>query len=317
MNELLTKLPNEFITRIKQIYPHKHPQVLNTFLKKRNTTFRINYTKTGLRDLRRKLQEEHVRARELPFPPGAFLLKSNFRKFQESYLYREGYVYVQNVSSMIVPYVLDPRDDEKILDLCAAPGAKTTQIVSLAPGAAVTAVEKAKVRYYKLTANLKIQGAPRVESRLMDGTLVRKNFPEEFDKILVDAPCSAEGRFYVHNPRSYYYWKRKKIIEMTRTQKKLLFAAFHALKPGGILVYSTCTFAPEENEGIISWFLEKFGDQLELLPIKLPIPNIREGLTSWKTAKYPSIVQRTKRIIPTDSMEGFYVAKLRRRDQEA
>ena len=248
----------------------------------------------------------------MPFPKGSFLLKSDLRQFQKTNIYKQGFVYVQNVSSMLPPIVLDPLGGQKVLDLCAAPGAKTTQIVSLAPNTEVIAIEKIRVRYYKLLANLKIQGATNVKVMLLDGIWVRKKFPEYFDKVLVDAPCSAEGRFYLQNPRSFKYWKERKVKEMVHKQKKLLHACFFALKQGAELVYSTCTFSPEENEGVIDWFINKFKGKIEIIPIKLPLANMRDGFVRWEGKRFSPSLTLTKRIIPNDFMEGFFIAKLRK-----
>lgn len=315
MKDITQKLPPEFIHRLKKIYPFRYQKIIDTFTAKKKSSFRINYLKTDLRNLRRLLLHQHIRFRELNFPKGSFLLNMPLRQFQNSDIYNQGLVYVQNASSMIPPIVLDPQGKEKILDLCAAPGAKTTQLISLTAGVdvEVVAVEKIRNRYYKLLANLENQGAKdKVEVLLLDGIWVRKKFPEYFDKILVDAPCSAEGRFHLQNPRSYKYWKNKKIKEMVSKQKKLMHAAFFALKEAGELVYSTCTFSPEENEGIIDWFLNKFRERVELLPIQIPLSNVCDGLLRWRDKKYDPSLKLTKRIIPNDFMEGFFIAKLRK-----
>lgn len=312
MKEVEKKLPPGFAQKLKGIYPFKYQKIITTFLAKKKSSFRINYSKIDLRSLRKKLIEEHVRFRELPFPKGSFLLFSNLRQFQDTDIYKQGFVFVQNVSSMIPPIILDPQDSDATLDLCAAPGAKTTQIVSLAPASEVVAIEKIRDRYYKLLANLKVQGATKVKTLLLDGIWVRKKFPEYFSKALIDAPCSAEARFYMHNPRSYKYWKERKVKEMARKQKKLLHASFFSLKEGAELVYSTCTFSPEENEVIINWFINKFKEKIEVVPISLPLPNVRDGFTRWQGKKLSASLKLTKRIIPNDFMEGFFIAKLRK-----
>jgi 16S rRNA (cytosine1407-C5)-methyltransferase len=312
MKDSIYKLPQGFLRKLKKIYPKHYPSILNTFLRKKETTFRINYLKTDLHNLRKKLNQLRIRFRELNFPKGAFILKSNLRQLQATEIYSKGLVYIQNVSSMLIPLILDPKNEEKILDLCASPGAKTTQIVSLAPQAEVVAIEKVRIRYYKLLANLKIQGVENVKTFLLDGIWVRKKFPEYFDKILVDAPCSSEARFYINNPKSFKYWKERKVKEMAHKQKKLLSASFFALKEGGIIVYSTCTFSPEENEEIIDWFINKFKNKIELLPIEIPLKNVQDGLLSWQNKRFSSSLRLTKRIIPNDFMEGFFVAKLKK-----
>jgi len=312
MRESAYKLPQEFLHKLKKIYPKLYPNIVNTFLSKKNPTFRINYSKIDLHYLRKQLQEQRVKFKELSFPKGSFILRTPLREFQRKKLYLEGFVYVQNLSSMIPVIMLSPKPGEEILDLCAAPGTKTTQIISLAPQAEVVAIEKIRTRYYKLLANLKTQGAESVKTLLLDSIWVRKKFPEHFDKILADVPCSAEGRFFIGNPKTHKYWKQRKVKEMVHKQKKLLHSAFFALKEGGELVYSTCTFSPEENEGVIDWFINKFKDKIELLPMDIPLSNAQQGLRRWKDKKFSDSLNLSRRIIPNDTMEGFFVAKLKK-----
>ncbi|MFH1519762.1 MAG: RsmB/NOP family class I SAM-dependent RNA methyltransferase [Candidatus Omnitrophota bacterium] len=312
MREGIYKLPQEFLHKLKKIYPFSYAQIASTFLVKKNTTFRVNYLKTDLQGLRKLLINQRVKHQELPFPRGAFLLKTPLREFQRTEVYQKGLIYVQNLSSMLPVLCLAPANEDRILDLCAAPGAKTTQISSLAPGAEIVAIDNARNRYYKLLANLKAQGVESAKAMLIDGIWVRKKFPEYFDKILADVPCSAEGRFLTTNPKSFKYWKQRKVKEMVHKQKKLLHSAFFALKEGGILIYSTCTFSPEENEGIIDWFINKFKEKVEILPIELSFKNAREGLLQWKDKRFSLSLRLTKRIIPDASMEGFFVAKLKK-----
>ncbi len=312
MKKIVYKLPHDFLERLKKIYPKEFSAISDSFLTKKTPAFRINYLKTDLSSLRRDLQSEYIKCKELPFPKGAFLLKSPLRKLQNTTVYNQGHIYVQNLSSMLPVIYLDPQENDKILDLCAAPGAKTTQIASLAPNAEVVAVEKVRVRYYKLLSNLKKQGAKSVRAYLLDGAMVKKRFPEQFNKVLVDASCSAEGRFFVHNPKSFQYWKPKKIKEMVSKQKKLLGAAFFALTQGGTIVYSTCTMAPEENEEIIDWFINKFKDCLEILPLKIPLANTKPGRQRWRNKRFSNYLARAKRVLPAKSMEGFFIAKIKK-----
>jgi len=312
MKDAIYKLPHDFLNRLKRIYPQNYAQIAHTFLSKKPPAFRINHSKIDLTSLRRELINQRIKFKELNFPKGAFLLKSPLRTLQDTSLYKEGKVYVQNLSSMLPVIFLSPEPKDKILDLCAAPGAKTTQILSLAPDAEITAIEKIRTRYYKLLANLKIQGADSVEVHLLDAVWVRKKFPDGFDKILADVPCSAEGRFFIQNPKSFKYWKPRKVKEMVHKQKKLLHSAFFALREGGILVYSTCTFSPEENEGVIDWFLNKFKGKVDILPIKIPLANAKDGFTRWEDKKFNAGLHLAKRIIPDDLMEGFFIAKLRK-----
>jgi len=312
MDETIYKLPREFLARIKILYPDKYQKICSTFLKKKITAFRINYLKTDIHSLRKELVNTRVKFQELTFPKGSFLLKSELRMLQKTELYLQGKIFVQNVSSMLVPLVLSPVGKDLICDLCSAPGSKTSQISSLAPESTIMAIEKNRGRYYKLLANLKQQGVENVKAFVLDGIWIRKKFPETFDKILVDAPCSAEGLFNVNNPRSYSYWKPRKIKEAVSKQKQLLNAAFYALKEGGEIVYSTCTFAPEENEVMLDWFVNKFKDKLEVLPIHLPLSNAIEGKRLWKGKKLIPEVKLSRRVIPNEYMEAFFIAKIKK-----
>lgn len=312
MRQGIYRLPQEFVQKLKKIYPSRYAEIADTFLVKKNSSFRVNYLKTGLVALRNILTNQKIKYKELAYPEGAFLLKTSLQDFQRSSTCRDGLVMLQNVSSMLPVLCLLPRNQDKILDLCAAPGIKTTQIFSLAPEAEIVAIEKIRTRYYKLLTNLKIQGAESVKTVLMDGIWVRKKFPEYFDKILADVPCSSEGRFLIHDSKSFKYWKQRKVKEMMHKQKKLLHSAFLALKEGGTLVYSTCTFSPEENEGVIDWFISKYKEKVEILPIEINLENAVEGLTRWENKKFSSSLRLTRRIIPDGVMEGFFVAKIKK-----
>ncbi len=312
MKAIVYNLPGAFLDKLKTIYPSDYPKICETFLHKKEQTFRINYLKTDLIHLREDLDREGIRHREIHWPKGGFILRSDVNDFRKSPLYLEGKVYMQNVSSMIPPLLLDPRKGEKILDMCAAPGAKTAQIASLAGSdIELIALEKMEVRFQKLLATLRIQGADFVKAELLDGFWAKERHPAYFDKILLDAPCSGEALFDVRNPKTYGYWNEKRVKEISRRQRILIASAIASLKKGGELVYSTCTFSPEENEDVIDWALNKFED-MKMAPVQIPIPNIRKGLASWKGKKYRPDMRLALRILPNEVMEGFFIAKFRK-----
>ncbi len=211
---------------------------------------------------------------------------------------------------MLPPLALECRPGEDVLDLAAAPGSKTLQLS--ASGARVTAVEKNRGRFFKLKANLKSQGALEVETRLADGTGFWRGHEESFDKVLLDAPCSSEGRFRVDDPKSYAYWSPRKIREMRRVQLRLAQSALHMLRPGGLLAYSTCTFAPEENEGVLDKLLSKFEGAVEILPLDLPLENVQSGLARWEKREFAPEIAAARRVLPNELFEGFFLALLRK-----
>jgi 16S rRNA (cytosine1407-C5)-methyltransferase len=145
-----------------------------------------------------------------------------------------------------------------------------------------------------------------------DGGAFFKTNEDRFDRILVDAPCSSESGFDANQPRTYSYWSPKRVNECRRRQKMLLYSGLRCLKTAGVLVYSTCTFSPEENESVVAHVLGKFGDSIVLEDIHLPFKNVMHGLTAWDGDVYPAVVSKTRRIIPTETMESFFVARFRK-----
>jgi len=312
MKAVFYELPEEFIEKLKRVYPGSFPKILETFLHRKEQTFRINYLKTDLAHLKEDLDRDGIKYREVHWPKGSFILRSGLKDLQKNSLYIDGKIYMQNVSSMVPPILLDPHKGERILDLCAAPGAKTSQIASLSGGGIeLLAVEKLDIRHQKLLATLKIQGVDFAKTVLADGMNIGKEFPGYFDKVLVDAPCSGEALFYLRDPKTFKPWKQKRVEELSHTQKVLIYSGISALRPGGELVYSTCTFSPEENEAVVDWALKKFED-ISLMPVDIPVTNKTRGLVSWEGRGFSRDLGLSVRIFPNDYMEGFFVAKLRK-----
>jgi tRNA (cytosine49-C5)-methyltransferase len=307
-----TLIPPEFLEKLERIHPAEFSRLQDSFRAEKQYTFRINYLKSSLESLRESLDSGNVQYSELLCPPGSFILRSGFRELQESPVYRNGLIYVQNLSSMLPALVLRPQAGERILDMCAAPGAKASQIASLAGREAeLTAIEKIRPRYYKLRSMLRLQGVDSARVILMDGIRAGKKFPLCFDKILLDAPCSCEARFQASEPKSFAYWSERKVREMAHKQKKLIVSALACLKEGGELVYATCTFSPEENEEVIDWALQQSPD-IEVVPIDLPgVPKVG-GLESWQGRQFSAQVTLTSRIIPDGLWEGFFIARLKK-----
>ena len=177
-------------------------------------------------------------------------------------------------------------------------------------------------RFYKLKANVYRQGATNVLPWMGNGAAYWRREPEAFDRVLVDAPCSTEGRFRTHDPETTQYWSPRKVREMKSKQQKLLWAGIQTLKPGGTLVYSTCTFAPEENEAVVAKMLRTFGDAIEVVDAGLPTTGpvaeqAAEGLTSWNGRDFSESLALTRRVLPTDLLEGFFIARIAKRASTA
>ncbi len=274
-------------------------QILRAFDEERLPSFRTNTLVSTDNKVMDALRESAIQFERVKDIPHAFRIKN--RTSQELLahpLAKSGAIYLQGLSSMIPPLVLDPKPGEAILDLCAAPGSKTTQMASLSSNQAkITALEENAIRFERLENSLAIQGATSVTAIHTDATLWTKHTDLRFDKILADVPCSAEGRINLNDPRSYKFWNEKNIATHAKLQRRLLRGAVQVLKPGGILVYSTCTLAPEENEEMVTWLLAEF-PELKPAPIDLPIANAR------KTSN------QTITVLPSEQSEGFFITKI-------
>lgn len=307
-------LPAAFLERLRRIIPAEQWEpVCASFEVPKPTTFRANTLKGEPEALRAELEAAGFIVEPVAWCPSAFILRSRrLADLQETAAYREGRLYVQSLSSLLPVLVLDPQPGEQVLDLAAAPGSKTTQIACLMRGQGrLVANDANRVRFYKLQANVRQQGASNVELSRQYGERIGAAHPGAFNRVLVDAPCGTEGRFYTGRASSYNYWRPRKIHEMVVKQRRLLRAGWDALRPGGVLVYSTCTFAPEENEGVVNWLLREVPEVVIELAA-LPVGGAAPGLLTWERWVYDARVAQTRRVLPTPEREAFFVAKLRK-----
>ena len=172
----------------------------------------------------------------------------------------------------------------------------------------ITALEVVKGRFFKLKSVCTLTGAQNVKCLLTDARRYRAG-EFLFDKILADVPCSSEGRFNTNDKDSFGYWSPRKIKEMNHKQKGILLNAGRCLKPGGTLVYSTCTFSPEENETAVDWFLKKGKGEFTLEAFTLPDGPRYETLTSFDKRQYKHDLSACWRILPGQDFTGFFIAK--------
>jgi len=218
-----------------------------------------------------------------------------------------GYIFIQEAASMIPPIVLAPKPGETILDMCASPGSKTTQIGQYMKNKGTLVSNDYKIdRIKSLGLNIQRMGITASVITMMEGRFF-KGF--EFDRILVDAPCSGTGTIR-KSLKTLRIWNPNMIRRLSGTQKQLIETGFNNLKKGGTLVYSTCSLEPEEDEGVISHFLEKH-DDAKIHEIKLKGIKRSPVIKEFEGKKYHKDVDKCLRIWPQDNdTEGFFVAKI-------
>lgn len=304
IKEIKHRLPQEFVNNLYEMFsPLTVDKIFVGISEKRYTTLRVNTIKYNIQDLMRYFKEKNIKFERVLWYTDALIIKNaNEKDIQKLDIYEKGYIYIQSLSSMVPPIVLNPNPGDKILDMTAAPGSKTTQMACIMKNKGyILANELDKIRCKKLKYNVVSQGTDIIEVINGRGEKLGENYKEQFDKVLLDTPCSGEGRFSMNNVQTYRGWSTKTVKELTKIQKKLFKSAYEALSPNGIMVYSTCTLNEEENENIVNWALENF--KLKLINIDL---NIKDAIfvCDGKAIK----------ILPSKNMEGFFVAKFQKND---
>lgn len=265
----------------------------------RRTSLRVN----RLRGTKEET-ETALHAAGIPWEPvswfaDAFLLpEESEAPVSELPAYGQGLIYLQSLSSMLPPLLLDAKGGEDILDMAAAPGGKTTEIASLTDGRAlITACERNAARAERLRANLVRQGATRVTVMQMDARDLPESF--SFNRVLLDAPCSGSGTW---GPGSKGRFEEALLKRTAALQDSLLKKALSLVRSGGIVVYSTCSILPQENEDIVSRALKRGGCAL------VPIEEERYA----DVPRLPCLLPGSLLVRPTAEYEGFFAAVLRR-----
>lgn len=307
-------LPKQFIKNLQQIFSDDQiTQILTGFNSQRPTTFRTNTLKTSNTDLIKKMTEEQIDFQQFGSYPDWFILKSDKKKFIQSDIYQNGLIYTQSLASLLPVTVLNPKPDEIVLDLTAAPGSKTTQMAALMNNKGkIIANDRHLIRLEKLKYNLKKQGVENTQVTNFLGQEIGQKHPNFFDKTLLDAPCSLEGTFNTHFPKSFENWSPTLVEALSKRQCDLIYSAYLATKPGGIILYSTCTLEITENEAVVDWLIKKTNQKVSIEKIVLlDIPSI-PGFTSSQEKSFDQNLENTIRILPSALFEGFYLAKLKK-----
>lgn len=295
MKFLEEKLEKQYGTKITK-------EIIEGYQTKRKTTLRINTIKSNIEEIKKELEKEKIEYETIKWSKEALIIKNADEKTtQEMEIYKNGKIYLQSLSSMLPPIILEPKEGTDILDMAAAPGGKTTQIAALTNNKAhITACEKNKIRAERLKYNVDKQGATCVFIMPKDSRFIDDFF--SFDQILLDAPCSGSGILDYNDANVEKYFTEQLIERSSKTQKTLLSKAIKLLKPGHEMVYSTCSILDCENEDVVSSVIKN--GNIEIVPINF------EGMEELPIL--PTKISGTLCVKPTELYEGFFVAKIRK-----
>ena len=306
---------NLFVSRIASILMIPKQRVIGIFSQRAITTIRLNPLKGNVEETKKSLEAKGYELEAIEWDKYSYFIRNHDKsEVSQTLEYQDGKFYIQNLSSILDTLVLDPKEGENILDMCAAPGSKTTHIAAITNNnAKILANDVDMSRINSLKNVLNQFGAKNVKATFSDATEFGRKYPEYFDRVLLDAPCSGEGMIYMNSMKPLRFWSLEKIKRCSFLQRDLIMSAFRTLKKGGTMVYSTCTLEPEENEGVITGLLEHFPNaSIEELGVEINNKNVMSGITKWSGHLYNPAVKKTLRIIPNSKMMGFYIAKIKK-----
>lgn len=301
------KVPAEFLNKMKSLLrDDEYSEFIESYNKPRHYGLRINTLKISVDEF---LKITPYELEAIPWTKDGFYYKEGEGPGRHPY-YHAGLYYIQEPSAMLPGALIDARPGERVLDLCAAPGGKTVQMAAGMQGRGLlVANDISSDRVKALVKNIELCGIRNAIVTNETPQKLARNFEGFFDRILVDAPCSGEGMFRKDEDaaRSWESYKCEKCAGM---QREILESVDTMLKPGGYLVYSTCTFSPEEDEKMITEFIGKY-DGYEIVEIP-KVGGIESGRPEWSDGN-PELA-KTARLWPHRLKgEGHYVAMLRKK----
>lgn len=286
---------NEFLLRMKSLLGDDFDEFLKFYETENFKGLRVNTLKCSVDKLKQLVDFDLVNT---PFCNDGFYIPSSVASLGNSPLHHCGAFYIQEPSATSAVEMLGVEKDDFVLDLCAAPGGKSTQIGAKLQGTGLLwSNEIVKSRANILLSNIERMGISNAVISNCHPDILCKELQGRFDKVLVDAPCSGEGMFR-KNSEAQNEWSVEHVKSCAQRQLMILNSAKNALKEGGVMVYSTCTFSQEENEGVVNQFLKENPD------FELEDPGVDVGR---KTLEYAC------RIFPMDGGEGHFAARMRKK----
>lgn len=314
-SDVFKKIPLDALEFFEKLYDKRTVESLIEYIRRPSATFiRVNTLLTDVNSILTYYRQRKVHFKAIPFLPDCFMTdKSNEKMILKSTPVAEGKVYLQSLSSQLPVHILSPVSGENVLDMAAAPGSKTSQIATFMKNAGVIdAIEPDYVRFERLKSNIQRQGIKIVDFHNLRAEKFRVEDESLYDRVLVDAPCSGEGRFKLDDKSSYLFWSIKEVRRLSKIQLKLLSSALRLCKSGGVVVYSTCTLNPLENEKVVSNALIESEGRVSLVKQTPDLSQHLETLPIFKEYEgevFHSDVKKCLRIKPSEKSEGFFIAK--------
>jgi len=310
----LNTISGEIKEYLTSLYGEISVSKYEEFIKKDPSLYlRINTLKTNKNDLIKSLKDQYgVICNEIENIPTALKVIEGEKIVGKTLQHITGKFYIQGLSSIIPPLILAPSPSDKVLDLCAAPGSKATELGEMMENkGTLVANEIQQNRVNMLVYNIDRINLLNTAVTHNRGEWLGRYFCEYFDKILLDAPCSGLGIIHKKNEINDW-WSLERAKSLSELQFMLLVSAIKMAKVGGEIVYSTCTLAPEENEMVLNKILEKY--PVEICKISLPVKS-QPGLTEYKGRKLNSTLQLAGRILPWENdSDGFFIIKIIKTD---
>ncbi len=278
----------------------KTEEIIKGFSKGDGVVVRMNLSKSKSREeILKSLNEEGVVYNEVAQLPEAIIL-TGFDALSDITMFREGYIIVQDISSMLVANAAVPQKDNNVLDVCAAPGGKSLHIADMLNGSGhVEARDKTDYKAELIRDNLFRTGFDNMSVQVWDATEPDESLIEKEDIVIADLPCSGLG-VLGKKPDIRYRVKREDLESLASLQREILSVVWQYVKKGGYLIYSTCTINREENENNVKWFTSQFPFELEEFDADMPCVSEEE--------RKSGMVQ----IFPSENTDGFFIARLKR-----
>lgn len=310
LQNMRDRLPTEALENFEKSFSGAELRMIYEGMRReRISSFRANLLRSDHVEIVNSLRREGIKFKEFAPISYAYQLLSSEKELKKTSLYEEGKLYLQGLSGMLAPLWLNPTSGERVLDAAAAPGSKTTMLAGLMNNEGhIDALEPDAIRIQRLQFNCDILGVKNASFHKTQAERFRDE--EGYDKIMADVPCSGEGRFNLYDGPSYLRYRASDVPKFARLQKKILNHCAGLLRPGGRMVFSTCTLNRQENEEVVEDLLVARGDEFRCLtpPVAAGDLDVMREFVLVETKKGV----RALRILPSERFEGFFLCLIER-----